>query len=283
MTRRILLVLAAVAVLLGAVPSAAVARSTVTRSARSEVRLDATVNGTRLRDPIAIHPDRLVTVRVAVRNDSPETLHVRSVRLSGAVLGLDFFVFEAATRLSIPAGQTRQWTMEIQVDSLEGQATGLLPLSLTLVDEDRDTIGTVEGTADVHASVISAYGLFGLGTLVVTVLLWAAVLVALARRRLPVNRAMRGLRFVPAGFGLGLSTVIGLSVLRITAPTTASEFGYLIGLAAGAFVLGYLTPTPRPGPPRPPAAVAAPASDPERTQPAGVGAPERVPPQERRW
>jgi hypothetical protein len=90
----------------------------------------------------------------------------------------------------------------------------------------------------------SVYGVFGLAVFGLTVLAWAGALFALARRRLPANRWQRAMRFLPAGVGTGLVAVISLSVLRVMAPSPAAEIPFILGAAAGAFVLGYLTPHP---------------------------------------
>ncbi len=172
--------------------------------------------------------------------------------MSGAVLGLPFFVYDTSVGWTVPAGGEGTWTLDVPMDDLAGQATGLLPVEVALRGEDRETVVSVSGVADVRGSIVSTYGLFGSGVAVVTAILWAAVLLALARHRLPVNRWRRALRFVPAGAGFGLVVIVSLSALRLTAPTGSSELGFLLGTTAVAFLLGYLTPTPRDWVPEPP-------------------------------
>ena len=104
----------------------------------------------------------------------------------------------------------------------------------------------------------SVYAVFGLGVLLLTIFSWAGALFALARRRLPLNRWQRAMRFLPAGIGTGLVAVISLSVLKLMAPSPAAEIPFILGSAAAALLLGYLTPHPGDGDtPRP----AAPDSD----------------------
>lgn len=80
--------------------------------------------------------------------------------------------------------------------------------------------------------------------LVLTGLSWAGALIALARRPASSNRWQRAMRFLPAGIGTGLVAVISLSVLRLVAPSPTAEIPFVVGAAAAAFVLGYLTPHP---------------------------------------
>ena len=49
-------------------------------------------------------------------------------------------------------------------------------------------------------------------------------------------------------FGTGLVAVITLSVLRLVPPEPAVEIPVVLGAAAIAFLLGYLTPHPAPPP-----------------------------------
>jgi hypothetical protein len=241
--------------------------------------LSVAVHGNPLTEgPVTLTPAEPLLLIVTVRNNSQRPAEVHSVRMSGAVLGLPFFVYDTSVGWMVPAGNEGSWTLEVPLDDLAGQATGLLPIEIELRGADRDTVAAADGTADVRGSIVSTYGLFGLGLVLATTILWIAVLLGLARHRLPVNRWRRALRFVPAGAGLGLVVVVGLSALRVTAPSGSSELGFLIGATSVAFVLGYLTPTPRipvpaapaaatpPGPPGPPA-----ATGPIRTGPIATG------------
>jgi hypothetical protein len=206
--------------------------------------MTAAVDGTRLTERIRLSPDRPAQVEVTLDNQTPNGLLVKSVRLTGSVLGLTFFDVGTTTELQVPAGQIRTWRVEVDITDLEGQATGLMSVKVDVVSEKRRTLGTVTGTADVRGSIMSTYGLFGLGLLVVTALLWASALVALARRRLPANRWKRAVRFAPGGFGVGLVAVVSLSTLRITSPSGTAEIGFVLGAGAVAFLLGYITPPP---------------------------------------
>jgi hypothetical protein len=142
----------------------------------------------------------------------------------------------------------------LDLGDLSGQAIGLLPSSVELLDAQRATLGEATTVADVRGSFWSVYGVFGLAMLILTILAWLTALIALARHRLPPNRWRRGLRFLPAGFGTGLVAVVTLSVLRVVPPEPAVEIPVVLGAAAIAFLLGYLTPHPVPPPLAEPAA-----------------------------
>jgi hypothetical protein len=206
------------------------------------VHLTATVNGTRLADRVRLDPARSADVDITFKNGTSSVVRVRSVRLTGSVLGLTFFDVGTSTGLEIPAGQTRNWRVEVDISDLDGQATGLLPLEVSVVGQDRKTLASVNGTADVRGSVTSTYGLFGVGILIATGLLWASALLALARRRLPPNRWKRAVQFAVGGVGFGLAAVVTLSVLRVTAPSATAEIGFVAVATAVAFGLGFLTP-----------------------------------------
>ena len=98
---------------------------------------------------------------------------------------------------------------------------------------------------DVHGSLVSVYGLFGLALLVLTILAFADVLLAIARHRMSPNRWRRGLRFLTPGIGLGLVLVFTLSALAVWVPSPGTWLVTVVVSAAVFFVLGYLSPTPR--------------------------------------
>jgi hypothetical protein len=219
--------------------------------ADSGVIVSATVNQTTLDHRVRLAPGQPATVAVTVINNTDQILAVRSVEIRGSALGLTFYSAGTVLDLQVPARQTSSWTVQVDVDDLGSQATGLLPLQVALIGEHRHPIAAVDGTADLRGSVWSAYGLFGLGLLATTIAAWATALLALARGRLPRSRLLRGARFTFGGLGLGLVAVISFSVLRVIAPSASSELAFVLGTGFAAFVLGFLTP--RPADPRPPA------------------------------
>jgi hypothetical protein len=195
---------------------------------------------------VPIDPANQVELQVVATNPGTAPVKVRSVRFAGVALALTFFAYDTTAPFEVPARGTVTRTFVLDLGDLTGQATGLLPSSVELLDAQRGTLGEATTVADVRGSFWSVYGVFGLAMLVLTILAWVTALLALARHRLAPNRWRRGLRFLPAGFGTGLVAVISLSVLRLVPPEPAIEIPVVLGAAAIAFLLGYLTPHPAP-------------------------------------
>ncbi|PRY29686.1 hypothetical protein [Umezawaea tangerina] len=215
-------------------------------AAAGEVTLDATVDrkpvgGT---ERLVLDPAKSIRVEVTVHNETDTVRHVKTVRLSGTALALTFFAYDTTLPFDVPAQETATRAFVLDLADLGGQATGLLPTELEVLDSSRDVVASVEATGDVRGSMWSVYAVFGLGVLLLTVLSWAGALFALARRRLPANRWQRAMRFLPAGIGTGLVAVISLSVLKLMAPSPTAEIPFILGAAAIALGLGYLTPHP---------------------------------------
>ncbi|WP_228122340.1 hypothetical protein [Saccharothrix syringae] len=225
-----------------------------------DVTVHATVDGTPVgRDTLVLDPAAAPRIDVTVHNGGDTVHHVKAIRVSGTALALTFFSYDTTLPFDVPAGQSVTRGFVLDLGQLGGQATGLLPTALEVLDVNRDVIAGVATTADVRGSVWSVYGVFGLAVLGLTALAWVAALVALARRRLPASRWRRATRFLPAGVGTGLVAVISLSALRVMAPSPATEVLFILGAAAAAFALGCLTPHPADPPLDPPV-------DPEATQ-----------------
>jgi hypothetical protein len=197
---------------------------------------------------VGIDPAKAITLVVTATNTGSAPVQVRSVRLSGVALALTFFAYDTTAPFEVQPHASATRTFVLDLGDLAGQATGLLPTSVELLDARRATLGEATTVADIRGSFWSVYGVFGLAMLALTVLAWTTALLALARHRLAPNRWRRGLRFLPAGFGTGLVAVITLSVLRLVPPEPAIEIPVVLGAAAIAFLLGYLTPHPVPRP-----------------------------------
>jgi hypothetical protein len=209
------------------------------------LRLEARLDGHLVGDGrLAVDPSEPVDLTITVSNNGSSPSRVKTVRLSGTALGLTFFAYDTAVAIDVPPGRTVTRTFPLDLADLGRQATGLLPSSVRLIGPDRAVLGEVSAVSDVRGSMWSVYAVFGLAVVVVTVLAWVGALVALATHRLPANRGRRALRFLPAGFGTGLAAVITLSVTRLVAPAPAAEIPLVLGCAAAALLLGYLTPYP---------------------------------------
>ncbi|GGP62280.1 hypothetical protein GCM10010185_38330 [Saccharothrix coeruleofusca] len=229
------------------------------RAADGAVTMNATVDGAPVgADVLVLAPGGSSRISVTVHNGTAATRYVKTIRLSGTALALPFFSYDTTIPFEVPAGRSVTRGFVLDLAQLGGQATGLLPARLQVLDANRDVIAAVSATADVRGSTWSVYGLFGLALAVLAALAWAAALLALARQRLPASRWRRALRFLPAGVGSGLAAVVLLSALRVVTPTPVAEAVLVLGCAAVALVLGALTP--------PPETVEAPLADPEATQ-----------------
>lgn len=213
------------------------------------VELEAEISGQDLaradaNRPAELTPDAPVEVHMVVTNSGSEPVVVRSIRLEGSVLGLTFFNFETVVGLELAPGATEERTYPLELVGLEGQATGLIPSELQLLDQDRSVLASQGFTADVRGSVRSVYAVFGLAVALFTALTLAACCVSLARHRLSKNRFRRGLQFMVPGLGLGLTATFTLSALRLVAPGAGLWLPLTLGCGAALFVVGYLTPAP---------------------------------------
>jgi len=227
------------AILFGATPAAAA----------EPLRLAIAFDGKDItKNTATIEPNRPAELTITATNDTDNQVAIRSVRVSGVALALTFFSYDITVPFDVPAKQTVTRTIMFDFAELEGQAIGLLPSTVDVISTDRDVVGSAATVTDVRGSLWSVYGVFGLAMLVLTGLLWAGGLYAMARHRLPPNRLKRALRFLPAGIGTGLVAVGSLSVLRLVPPAPAVEIPLILVAAAIGLVLGYLTPHPIPEP-----------------------------------
>ncbi|MFC5286780.1 hypothetical protein ACFPM7_06935 [Actinokineospora guangxiensis] len=223
--------------------SSAAAQSTP----REGLEVTVTLDGRNVADrTVTLDPGAPAELSVTAVNPGSQAKQVRLVRVSGVALALTFFAYDTTIPFEVPAGGEATRTFPLDVRDLDGQAIGLLPTSIELLDDDRELLGGVDTVADVRGSLWSVYGVFGIAMALLTALTWAGALLALARHRLSGNRFRRALRFLPAGVGTGLVAVVTLSVLRLVPPEPAVEIPIVLGASLIAMVLGFLTPHPVP-------------------------------------
>ena len=216
------------------------------------LEVTVTIDGRDVADgTITLDPTRPAEVSVTAVNPGGADRQVRLVRVSGVALALTFYAYDTTIPFEVPARGEVTRTFPLDVRDLDGQAIGLLPTSVELLDDDRVVLGGVDSVADVRGSLWSVYGVFGIAMALLTALTWASALLALARHRLSPNRFRRALRFLPAGLGTGLVAVVTLSVLRLVPPEPAVEIPVVLGASLIAMVLGFLTPHPAPPIPEP--------------------------------
>lgn len=169
---------------------------------------------------------------------------VRAARLEGRTLGLTFFAYETTVQMKVPARGSDERTYELDLIGIRGQATGLFPARLVLLDERRHEVAVRRLTVDVRGSLRSVYGAFGLAVAGLALLLFVRVLLGLARHTLPSNRFWRALRFAVPGAGFGLTAVFTLSALRLYVPSGVRWAPLVAGGSVLLFAVGFLTPTP---------------------------------------
>jgi len=237
------------AVAAGAAVLAVAAMSAAPATGTSAVTVRATIDGHAASDSSERHPIRLEPAKPAnldleVDNDSDHPLVVRTVRLSGRVLGLTFYAYDTSVLIEVGPHRSERRSFALDLSGLGGQATGLIPSTVELLDGSRHVVATQGVVVDVRGRLRSVYGLFGMAVAVLTVVWFAAALVALARGRLASNRWRRGLRFLTPGVGLGLTLVFSLSAFRVLAPLPRRWVPTMAISAAALFIAGYLTPTP---------------------------------------
>lgn len=197
--------------------------------------------------PIRVDPKQPATLELTITNNGNEAITVRTVRIDGRVLGLTFFAYDTTINTRVDAHATESRTYSLDLTGLDGQATGLIPSRVQLLDSGRHVIAERSGVIDVRGSLKSVYGFFGFALLLLTSLSLAGSLLALARGRLHPNRWRRALRFLAAGVGVGLVLVFSLSAFRAFAPLPSRWIPCVVGASVLFFVIGYLTPTPDTG------------------------------------
>ncbi len=228
---------------LSAFPSAAIAGAAGSTSVSATINGQA-VSGPDQKHPIPLDPQGTAQVTVRIANNGADPVSVRRIELSGRVVGLTFFSFDTSVNLTVAPGTSSQLAYTLDLTGLDGQATGLIPSSLSLYGVDRKVISSHEFVSDVRGSLRSVYGLFGLALLILTLLALADVALSIARHRMPANRARRGLRTMTPGIGIGLVLVFTLSALRVWVPSPGHWLVVAAVFAVGFFVLGYLSPSP---------------------------------------
>lgn len=216
----------------------------------SALEFEATLDGIPLddidaNDPLELRPGEELPIEIDISNGTDEEVFVRGVRLDSKVLGLTFFTFTTRIDARIDAGDTVTRSFLVDLGDLGDQAVGLLPASLTLIDEERAALADGSFPVDVRGSLTSVYGLFGIIVALISALLLGASLVRLAAHRLPANRWSRAARFGIPGFGVGMTLTFTLSALRLLTPSAPTWLTAVIVCGAIGLVVGYLSPDPR--------------------------------------
>lgn len=183
---------------------------------------------------VPIDPNQPVALLITAANNGQSAQHVRTVRFSGGVLGLSFFGYDTTVPFDVAPHESATRTLVLDLGDLRGQAIGLMPATVDLLDEGGSSLGSVDTVTDVRGSIVSLYGALGLVLLVFAAAAWTSAVRALARRERQESRGRAVLRFLPAGIGTGLLAVVWLSVFRLVAPEPFTALGMvLVGVLAG--------------------------------------------------
>ena len=193
--------------------------------------------------PIVIDPKVPTTLSMTIANQGDTPLHVRYLRLSGAILGINFVQYQASTKVDIAPGATKTVTAPSDFFDVDGVATGLVNARMEAVDELRSTVATQSFVADVKGKFWSSEGLFFLQVLAFALISLVDVAYGITRRRLPRNRFIAALLFAFAAASTVITIVVGAAMARIALFEPEAWVPALFVATAGAFILGYLSPS----------------------------------------
>lgn len=193
--------------------------------------------------PIVIDPKVPTTLSMTIENQGDTPLHVRYLRLSGSILGISFVQFQASTKVDIAPGTTKTVTAPSDFFDVDGVATGLVNARMEAVDDQRSTVASQSFVADVKGKFLSSEGLFFLQVLAFALISLVDVAYGITRRRLPRNRFIAALLFAFAAASSVITIVVGAAMARIALFEPQAWVPALFVATAGAFILGYLSPS----------------------------------------
>jgi hypothetical protein len=236
----------ALPVLIGTISAVGLASAA---GAAGAVSLSATVNGQPAATssdarPAQLNPLKQADVVIKVTNEGDQTVNISTVRFQGDVLSLPLFSYDTAVALSVAPGRTKSLTFPLVLSGIGSQATGLVGASITVLGPNGTALASESLVTNIHGSVRSIYGLFGLVVLLLTISSLVLALLALARHTLSPNRWARAVRFFIPGFGVGLVLTFTMSVFRVFVPTQGHWVPLLVVPSIVGLALGFLTPAP---------------------------------------
>jgi hypothetical protein len=194
--------------------------------------------------PAQLYSNALAKLHLTVTNHGGSAVHISTVRFEGDVLDLPLFSFDTGVNLVVPPHRTESLSFPVVLTGVGSQATGLIVASITLISENGAGLASQSLVTNVHGSLSSIYGLFGLAVLILTVLSLVLGLLGMARHTLPQNRWMRAVRFLIPGFGVGLVLTFTMSAFHVFTPGPGHWLPLLIVPSAVGLALGFLTPAP---------------------------------------
>ena len=145
--------------------------------------------------PAQVYASSPAMVRITVHNSGASPVEVATIRLEGAVLNLPLFSYDSTVDLTVPPRKTESLTFPVSTQGIGSQATGLVSATLTAIATNGTALTADTIVTNVHGSLRSIYGLFGLAVLVLTISSLVLALVAMARHNLASNRSLCNPRF----------------------------------------------------------------------------------------
>ncbi len=198
-------------------------------------------SGTRA-NPIPIDPHVRETLAMTVKNIGASTGQVRYLRLTGALMGINFVHYEASVNTDVAPGETSTISVPGDFFDIDGVARGYVNAQMQLVDQQRSPLATQHFVADVRGKVVSSVGFMFLSALAFAVISIVDIIIGLSRRRLPRNRFVRGILFALATASTVVTIVIGAAMFRVALFDANTWVPAVLIAAAIGFVLGYLSP-----------------------------------------
>ncbi len=202
------------------------------------------VTGADSKDPIRLDPRVEIPLALTLTNDGDVAEEVRYVRLEGQALGLTFLTYDLGVRTTLAPGEQTTVVTPLDFFDLESQATGYLGTSLRVYDADRRVLAEQGFVVDVRGRATSTLGLFAIAVVVVAVFSVTVLVANTLRRRLPVNRFVRGVQFSIAGAAIGITLALGVSILRVSFADVEAWVPLVFLPMVIAFAVGYLAPGP---------------------------------------
>lgn len=212
-------------------------------------RLDfeATLAGQSIADssptnPVEIDDEQVTILAMDITNPGPEPVTVAHVRLEGRLLELIFLTYDTGVNTTIAPGETRRVAFPIDFFDLGGQANGLLRSTVRLHDSDRTVLASESLTIEANGDLGSNMSLFTIGLALAAAVTFGWNLIKVARRKLPANRFLRGLRFLYSGVAAGLAISAASSTLGIWPLAVGVWVPLTAAAGLAAFAVGYLAP-----------------------------------------
>ncbi len=218
-------------------------------AAAESLDIEATIGGRSAADadstdPIPIDPSDEIPLQLTITNVGNRTEQIRYVRLEGRALGVTFLTYDVGVRATLRPGESTTVDTALDFFDLDDQATGYLGTSMRVYDSDRRLLGEQTFVVDVRGKATSTMGLFAVVVLAIAIFSVSVLVMNTVRRRLPVNRFVRGLQFAVAGGAIGVTLSLGVSILRIGFADVEAWVPLVFLPTVIAFALGYLAPGP---------------------------------------